>query len=107
MKIISIQASKPFQVGFILVVVAFALLNLYSLHQNSTGGLEGVLGLHKYYDATVRWGYPFQVREVGGFAGRDETHPCALLLNLLLLVSCGYIVGSIFDRFAQRLVRRK
>jgi len=90
--------SRYFFIGFLGVLLIFAVFNLLAAHLRSDCGLQAVLGMSSCADDIRRAGFPFLVWEEGGFAFRSLFYPLWLAIDVVIALGASLGIGLLTHR---------
>ena len=94
---------RSFAIGFALTLIVFGLFNLWdysAAYQQHVENLNHSFGLPE--SRFPSWGFPFHWR--GYNLGELED---GLVLNLAVIIGCGFIVGFLFRYLTVKFKNRK
>jgi ABC-type antimicrobial peptide transport system permease subunit len=92
--------TRRFALGFMIGLLAFILINLFSAHFSSDCGLLAVFERDSCADDIARAGWPFRFYEKGGLDFRFDFNPLALFFDLIIAVILASALGWLFARRA-------
>jgi ABC-type antimicrobial peptide transport system permease subunit len=92
--------TRRFALGFMIGLLAFILINLFSAHFSSDCGLLAVFERDSCADDVARAGWPFRFYEKGGLDFRFDFNPLALFFDLIIAVILASALGWLFARKA-------
>lgn len=93
--------TRRFALGFMIGLLAFILVNLFSAHLSSDCGLLAVFERDSCADDVARAGWPLTFYEKGGFDYRFEFNPPVLFLDFVIGAIAAGALGWLFARKAK------